>query len=226
MTHPAEPMNTDIAPSAAHSVQRIRRLLIAAVLLVGALVACLVLLRPHLADAVPAAAELADYGAVPDVQLTERSGKPMRLSALRGKVWVANFIFTRCAGSCLVMSSKMERLQDSISRHGDVMLVSFTVDPDNDTPGRLSSYAQGYHAREGKWLFLTGGRDQMQGLARDAFHLGLQEGTDPKEPIIHSKRFVLIDRTGHIRGYYSSEDTSAHAKMMADLDILTAENPE
>lgn len=226
MTHPAEPMSTNIAASPAHGMQRIRRLVIAAALLAGALVVCLILLRPYMADAVPAAAELSDYGAVPDAQLTERNGAPMRLGALRGKVWVANFIFTRCAGSCLVMSSKMESLQDSLARHGDVMLVSFTVDPDNDTPGRLSSYAQGYHARAGKWLFLTGGRDQMQSLARDAFHLGLQEGTDPKEPIIHSKRFVLIDRKGHIRGYYSSEDASAHKKMMADLDILTAENPE
>jgi len=163
---------------------------------------------------------LADFGQVPDVQLTERSGRDMRLGELHGKIWVANFIFTRCGGSCLMMSSKMQDLQESLRKAGDVRLVSFTVDPRNDTPEQLSHYADGYDAEPGKWLFLTGGEEQMQNLAKESFKLTVEEGTDPKEPIIHSKRFVLVDQEGHIRGYYNSEEPEAKQKLLSDIGIL------
>lgn len=163
---------------------------------------------------------LADYGKVPDVMLTERSGGSFSLGELKGKVWVANFIFTRCAGSCLVMSAKMQDLQESLRKTGDVRLVSFTVDPKNDTPERLADYAEGYRAEKEKWLFLTGGVEQMQNLAKESFLLGVEEGTDPAEPIIHSKRFVLIDQQGHIRGYYDSGETESKQKLLRDIGIL------
>ncbi|MBS1913471.1 MAG: SCO family protein [Bacteroidetes bacterium] len=171
----------------------------------------------------PAASQLADYGVVPDVQLTERNGHPMHLGELKGRIWVANFIFTRCAGSCPAMSAQMQELQDSLRTVGDVLLVSFTVDPDHDTPGQLQNYAREYGAREGKWLFLTGTHAAMQRLAKDDFHLSMQDGTDPAEPIIHSKRFVLIDRSGHIRGYYNSDEKDAKSRLLRDITVLGEE---
>lgn len=163
---------------------------------------------------------LADFGKVPDVTLTERSGNSFPLNELKGNVWVANFIFTRCAGSCLVMSAKMQDLQQSLRKAGDVRLVSFTVDPKNDTPEKLSTYAEGYQADPAKWLFLTGAEQQMQDLAKKSFMLTVEEGTDPAEPIIHSKRFVLVDQEGHIRGYYNSEENESKQKLLRDIGIL------
>jgi protein SCO1/2 len=163
---------------------------------------------------------LADFGTVPNEKLTERSGEPLALNDLKGDIWVATFIFTRCGGSCPEMSSKMQDLQESLKKAGDVKLVSFTVDPDNDTPERLNSYAEGYNADKKKWLFLTGTKQQMQDLAKTSFHLTVEEGTDPKEPIIHSKRFVLVDREGHIRGYYNSDDPESKQKLLTDIGIL------
>lgn len=163
---------------------------------------------------------LADYGAVPNAELIERSGSKVSLGDLEGNIWVATFIFTRCAGTCPGMSKKMEDLQQSLRKAGDVKLVSFTVDPDNDTPERLRSYAEGYNADAEKWLFLTGKKEQMQDLARNAFKLTVEEGTDPAEPIIHSKRFVLVDKDGHIRGYYNSDDAEAKQKLLTDIGIL------
>ncbi len=167
---------------------------------------------------------LPDFGQVPEVVMTERSGKEMSLGDLRGKVWVANFIFTRCAGSCLTMSSKMSDLQKSLAKAGDVKLVSFTVDPENDTPEQLTDYAEGYQAKKEKWYFLRGTYDQVQEMAKNTFHLSIEEGTSPVEPIIHSRRFILVDQQGHIRGYYDSQDTESSQKLLTDIGILMREN--
>jgi protein SCO1/2 len=163
---------------------------------------------------------LADFGTLPNAKLTERSGRGLALDELKGTIWVATFIFTRCGGSCPAMSSKMQDLQESLKKAGDVKLVSFTIDPDNDTPERLRSYADGYNADKEKWLFVTGGKEQMQDLAKNSFHLTVEPGSDPKEPIIHSKRFVLVDQQGHIRGYYNSEDAESKQKLLTDIGVL------
>jgi protein SCO1/2 len=163
---------------------------------------------------------LADFGTVPNAKLIERSGRALALDELKGHIWVATFIFTRCGGSCPAMSSKMEDLQESLKKAGDVRLVSFTVDPENDTPERLRAYADGYNADKERWLFLTGAKAQMQDLAKNAFHLTVEPGGDPKEPIIHSKRFVLVDQSGHIRGYYNSDDPESKQKLLTDIGVL------
>lgn len=177
-------------------------------------------LNPAGSGAAPAMA-LADLGTVPDVRLTERSGRAFGLGELKGKVWVANFIFTRCGGSCPGMSAKMSDLQETLREAGDVKLVSFTVDPQNDTPEQLANYANGYNADKDKWLFLTGDAEQMQTLAKESFRLAIEEGTDPKEPILHSRRFVLVDRDGHIRGYYNSEEPEGRERLLKDIKTLT-----
>jgi hypothetical protein len=128
--------------------------------------------------------QLAIYGRVPNAQLVESSGRTMQLGDLKGTVWVADFIFTRCAGTCQVMSRKMANLQKSLQKAGNVKLVSITVDPEFDTPDRLTNFAKLYQAKDDRWLFLTGGEKQIQRLATEAFKLPLMEGTDPNEPII------------------------------------------
>lgn len=218
-------MNTDIASEGLPASGRSRWLRLLAVLAAAGLLslAAWPLIDMARRGRSGSSADLADFGPVPTARLTERSGSALALSDLKGRVWVANFIFTRCGGSCLVMSSKMQELQDSLARRGNVMLVSFTVDPEFDTPQRLGAYAEGYRAKQDKWLFLTGGKDQMQDLARNGFHLGVQEGGDSAEPIIHSKRFVLVDVEGRIRGYYNSEEKDAQQRLLRDVATLVEE---
>lgn len=172
----------------------------------------------------PAGQQLAVYGRVPDAKLLERSGKKMGLGDLKGTVWVADFIFTRCAGTCQVMSRKMANLQKSLHKAGNVKLVSITVDPDFDTPKRLSTFADQYQADGDRWLFLTGGQQQIQRLATEAFKLPLMEGSDPAEPIIHSTRFVLVDADGNIRGYYDGMDAEASQRLLIDVGTLLRED--
>lgn len=169
---------------------------------------------------------LDDLGPVPSFKLTERSGHMVSNADLKGKIWVADFIFTRCGGSCLTMSTQMSELQKSLEKAGNVRLVSFTVDPDYDTPKRLSDYAERYSAEGEKWIFLTGGEDQMQRLAREGFHLPTASTSDTTERVIHSTRFVLVDDQGRIRGYYDSSEREAKQKLLADLGVLLREQGE
>lgn len=163
--------------------------------------------------------EILTYSAVPDFSLTERSNRPITRKDLDGKVWVANFIFTNCGGICPTMSSNMERLQERLPK--EVLLVSFSVDPTNDTPEVLTKYAKRYNADPERWLFLTGDADALQKLSLDGFKLALDttSGTEV-EPITHSSRFALVDRQGNIRGYYGMEDADALDRIVADVKHL------
>lgn len=171
----------------------------------------------------PASEQLAIYGRVPDATLVERSGKKVSFNQLKGQIWVADFIFTRCAGTCQLMTAQMASLQKSLKKAGNVKLVSISVDPEFDTPEKLTSFADRYQADNERWLFLTGGEEQIQRLAVEAFKLPLMEGTDPKEPIIHSTRFVLVDGDGNIRGYYDGLDKEATQRLISDVGTLLRE---
>src|SRR6185369_16501073 len=106
-------------------------------------------------------------GTVPAFSLTERGGAPLTQNDLRGKVWVADFIFTRCPDVCPLLTSRMRDLQKTLDEaRADVTLVSFTVDPGHDTPQVLQAYATAHGAGPG-WSFATGDRNVVSGLLRD-----------------------------------------------------------
>lgn len=133
----------------------------------------------------------------PDFTLTNQKEEPLSLSDLKGRVWVADFIFTRCAGQCPPMSRQMSRFQENVK---GLSLVSFSVDPENDSPAALAAYAKEYQADPARWSFLTGSKDELGRVAR-GFHV-----TELGEPMLHSVSFILVDTQGFIRGYYDSGD--------------------
>lgn len=163
--------------------------------------------------------EIPNYSAVPDFSLTERSNRPITRKDLAGKIWVADFIFTHCAGICPTMSTNMAKLQERLPK--EVMLVSFSVDPANDTPEVLTEYAKRYNADPERWLFLTGDAEGLRKLSIDGFKLALDptSGTEA-EPITHSSRFALVDRQGNLRGYYGMEDADTLDRIVADVKRL------
>ncbi len=161
------------------------------------------------------------YGQIPtSVIFTERSGRSVDIGEFRGEAWIASFIFTRCQGTCPLMTAALKELQEGLDAQGTpVRLVSFTVDPEHDSPEKLAEYADGYEADE-RWLFLTAPDSVVQPLAVETFKLGIEEGSDPKEPIIHSSRFVLIDASGEIRGYFEGRSEEGRAALMKRVKEL------
>ena len=117
----------------------------------------------------------------PDFALTERSGQVLTTADLLGKVWIANFIFTRCADTCPLGSSRMAQLQKAFAAEEDVRLVSITVDPAHDTPEVLARYAEKIGAHPQRWLFLTGSKDRIYRLAREGFRMGVKDPNDEKQ---------------------------------------------
>jgi protein SCO1/2 len=157
------------------------------------------------------------FGDVPAFQLVDQTGERFdSASALTGHVWVADFVFTNCEATCPRMSSRMRALQKATDP--DIKLISFTVDPDRDTPQALSAYAQKFGAIAGRWSFLTGSKETLNTLDRDAFKLGTVS-TD----IEHSTRFALVDKKGRIRGYYGIAEGNPVEKIAHDAERLEKE---
>ena len=184
---------------------------------------------------------LPDYGALPDFTLTGRSGQPVSLDDLLGDVWVADFIFTRCGGTCPMMTARMAEVGRRLGAR-PVRFVSITVDPDYDSPEVLHAYAE-RHGTDPDWLFLGGDRQAIYELIRGGFHLGVQDVAATREaageseaadstlaaatePFIHSTRFVLVDTEGHIRGYYDGLERAAIQELLRDASwLIDAGNP-
>ena len=166
-----------------------------------------------------------DDGQLPDFALTDQGGEAVTRQSLAGFVWVADFIFTRCAGQCPLMSSQMATLQEQFRDVTDLRLMSFTVDPAYDTPEVLAAYARHYGAVSPRWRFLTGDREAIWRLARDGCKLGVSEECTAEEPITHSVRLVLVDQQGHLRGSYDATDEGALRRLRSDARRLLAPGP-
>jgi len=165
-------------------------------------------------------ASLPVLGTVPPFTLTERGGDAVRAEDLAGHVWIADFVFTRCPDFCPALTGRFARLQHQLAVATDgVRLVSFSVDPTHDTPEVLRGYAARAGAEPG-WLFVTGPRDTVAALLREGFHVAYADDGPPSAPITHSDRFVLVDRTLHIRGYYHGTDDADVARLVRDAAAL------
>ncbi len=156
---------------------------------------------------------------VPEFELVDQTGGAFHSTDLRGKVWIANFIFTRCKATCPIQTAKLAEFQRQAQRWSDwdrVRLVSISVDPENDTPEVLAQYADSYRVA-GNWKFLTGPREAIWKLSKEGFKLAVAEDPAEPGPITHSPRFVLVDGEGQIRGFYDSQRDDEIRQMTIDL---------
>jgi protein SCO1/2 len=170
----------------------------------------------------PLLQQLDRYGTAPTFSLTERSGKSVATDDLRGKVWIADFIYTRCEDTCPLQSSVMASLQTEFQADPDLQLVSITVDPLTDSPEVLSRYANQHGAHPSRWVFLTGEPKEIKRIAQEGFRLSAVPVTSESQtPVVfHSSRFILIDQNGDIRGYYDSGDPEAVKRLRETAKAL------
>lgn len=150
---------------------------------------------------------LRHYGTVPAFELVGTDNKPFSSGQLKGKVWMASFVFTSCKNSCPMLTAQMKRLSKSLPEGPDFAMVSFSVDPKKDTPEVLRQYAHSLGAEDPRWHFVTGTVPKLKSLIQGGFMLSaepseaaLDERGHPD--IIHSSKIVLVDRDFAIRGYY------------------------
>jgi protein SCO1/2 len=163
------------------------------------------------------------YGQTPTFRLLDQRGAPFTTESMLGHVTVADFVFTRCTASCPRLTARMAQLQARLARdHSDVRLVSFSVDADNDTPPILAEYAAKAHADAARWTFVTGGADDMARAVVLGFKVSaakVARGANDYD-ITHGNWFVVADRAGALRGYYSTEDDADFETLVADVERL------
>lgn len=175
----------------------------------------------HLAQA----RSLEDVGPAPAFTLTDQLGRPVRADELRGAVVVVNFIYTSCHDTCPLLSVRMQALQERLRQEGllgkRVQLLSVTVDPAHDTPAVLRPYAERHGADPAVWRFLTGPEERVIPVIVKGFFQGVVpipatpggrsdhgDGHDHDElaMVMHSNRFVLVDRQWRMRVFYDGLD--------------------
>lgn len=203
-----------------------RYLVVMSVLTVAAILTTLALrsgVRARTSIAVEGPRISEKLGQITGFELTDQTGKAFGSAELAGRFYVADFIFTSCAGACPTMTAAMGDLYREFENDDRLRFVSISVDPATDTPERLREFAARYGADPVRWKFLTGDIQAIDTLAREQFLLG-----SAGEPVNHSNRFVLVDESGGIRGFYDGTDAESLAKLRTDLShvLLSADKSQ
>ena len=164
---------------------------------------------------------------LPAFELTNQNEEPFGSADLKGKVYVTDFMFTRCNGICPMLSKNMQAVQEALKNEPgweDVRLVSISVDAGHDTPAVLREYARRYGAEPGHWTFLTGPREKVWPLASEGFKLVVGEAPGNEVmPFNHSPKFVLVDRQGRVRAYHNGTSAEGREALIEDVRRLLKE---
>jgi protein SCO1/2 len=157
-------------------------------------------------------------------RLKDEQNKDITDKVIEGKVWVAEYFFATCKSICPIMNQQMQRVQERFKKEKKFKILSFTVDPETDTPEQLLAYAKKHGYSPGQWHFITGSKDSLYRLARTSFFVlkpaEAQNLGDAGSDFIHTNNFVLIDQNRQIRGYYDGTNASEVDQLMGDIDIL------
>ena len=153
-------------------------------------------------------------GTVPDFRLVDQTGAPFGPERLSGRVWIADFVFTRCPDICPRMTERLAGVQRALGEQADV--VSVSVDPAYDTPERLAAFARAHGADSPRWHFLTGDSGHVQEAVLRGFKIAFSRDSEDIATITHGVHVVLVDGRGRIRGYYDSNDADALERLVRD----------
>lgn len=163
---------------------------------------------------------------VPNFTLTNQFGQAVSLSNLLGQVWVADVIFTRCPMSCERMTQRMRALQKEVSPRWPVRFVSLTADPTFDSPSTLKAYAVRHGVDQDRWHFLTGIKRDVYALSVGGLKFTVLDNDDRSNPdnlFVHSTKFVLVDKSGNIRGYFEGTEEEERRQLFLAIEKLRHE---
>lgn len=167
------------------------------------------------------------YGhTISDFNFKDQNGQTITQKVIENKVFVAEYFFTTCPTICPVMNEQMQRVDAKFKNNNEVRILSFTVDPETDTPAQLKKYSDS-HSSSKNWYFLTGKKEKLYSLARKSFFVlkpaaAVNQG-DVGSDFIHTNNFVLVDKNKRIRGYYDGTSTKEVDQLLKDIDLLLKE---
>ena len=172
-------------------------------------------------------------GQIADFTLTNQDGKITTLADLTNHVWIADIIFTRCAGPCPIMTGHMKSVQDALPQSSDAKLVTLTTDPDFDSPAILKKYGERFGADFNRWTFLTGTKTEIASLGSGSLKLSavpvkLEDQKSVADLFIHSTYFVVVDKHAQLRASFETggegvDWTNVQPRVVAAVNQLERE---
>jgi protein SCO1 len=162
------------------------------------------------------------YHSIPAFAFTNQDGQPVTNHTFDGKIYVADFFFTKCPTICPKMKTQLKRVYDKFKGNPDVMILSHSIDPRHDTPQVLKEFAEGLRVTGGQWQFATGDKEKIFETGRNYMVVASEDKNEPGG-LLHSGHFVLVDKEKHVRGMYDGTTEEGADRLMADLDKLLAE---
>ena len=159
-----------------------------------------------------------------DFQLINQDGQLKSTADWTDKIVVADFFFTHCPTVCPKMTKSLIRIQEAFKTDAEILISSFTVDPERDSSAQLKKYARQYNVDTRNWNLLTGDKKEIYKLARNSFMLVATDGDGGPDDFIHSESLVLIDKQKKIRGYYNGTSNDEVNQLIIDIKKLKHEN--
>lgn len=159
----------------------------------------------------------------PDFSFQSHRGEPFTLASLSGRPAIVDFVFTQCSSECPMLTARLAMVERELAGVS-ARFVSFSVDPEHDTPAVLAAYANAWNPGEDRWTLLATTRAELPRTLA-GFQVHAQPSTDPDNPIVHSSAFLLLDGEGWVRGVYASADAGERARLVADTKALAANHP-
>lgn len=167
-----------------------------------------------------------DFHAIPAFSLTDQQGRAVTEADLDGRLTVANFFFTACPGICPATTANMKRVQTAFADDDGVVLLSHSITPDADSVAALQAFAQRTGVLADRWRLVTGTRDAIYALGKDAYFadddLG-ETAAAPDAAFTHTESFYLLDGQRRIRGIYNGMNTAAVTQLIEDIQTLQRE---
>ncbi len=162
---------------------------------------------------------------VPAFAFPSSQGNVVSNKTTEGKIYVADFFFTTCPGICPQMSNQLKRVQEAFIDNPEILILSHTVDPDNDSISVLKTYAEKYKVIPNKWFFLRGDKDVTYDLAQKGYFISALEDSNftDTDRFVHSDKLILVDKQKHIRGYYNGTDEKEVERLILEISILMTE---
>lgn len=161
---------------------------------------------------------------IPSFSFINQAGDPVTEKTMAGKIYVADFFFTSCPGICKRLSTNLALVQEAFKHDSGVMLLSHSVTPENDSVPRLKQYADAFGAIPGKWNLVTGSRQDIYRIARDAYFADEDLGRQKNEnDFLHTENFLLIDSHRRIRGVYKGTSVADVNNLITDIKTLQSE---
>ncbi len=177
--------------------------------------------NPKLVD--PTVKHVRNNHKIADFALINQNGEIITNKDYEGKIYIADFFFTRCQTICIVMAYNMGELQEYYKNDDDIMFLSHSVTPVMDSVPVLKEYALRKGVIDGKWNVTTGPKKHIYDLARKSYFAVLDEGEGDENDFIHTEQFVLIDKERRIRGFYDGTKKEDMEKVKNDIKLLKAE---